>query len=111
MTTHVNYTIPEAISATAASKDELIQFMSVWPDIMRDLTEFAKKRDIGDTAMKWFSKALQYNVPNGKKNRGLATVVAYKMLSDDVSEENIRLAQILGWCVEMVSNFFGHQLN
>lgn len=103
MTTRVNHTIPEAINTTAASKDELIQFMTVWPDLVRDLTDFTKKRDIGDTATKWFSKALQYNVPKGKKNRGLATVVAYKMLSKDHSEENIRLAQILGWCVEIVS--------
>jgi len=106
MTTHVNYTIPEAATSSAASKDELRNFMSVWPDIVRDLTEFAKKRDTGDVAMKWFSKALQYNVPKGKKNRGLATVVAYRMLADDVSEEKIRLAQILGWCVEMLQAVF-----
>lgn len=51
-------------------------------------------------------QALQYNVPRGKKNRGLATVLAYKTLVSDPSqltEENVRLAHYLGWCVEMVS--------
>lgn len=52
-------------------------------------------------------QALQYNVPNGKKNRGLATVLAYKTLVPNEAEltpENVRLAHTLGWCVEMVSN-------
>lgn len=51
-------------------------------------------------------KALQYNVPRGKKNRGLVTVMAYKALvdQDQLTPENLRKAQYLGWCVEMVSN-------
>lgn len=51
-------------------------------------------------------QALQYNVPCGKKNRGLATVLAYKSLINDESQltpDNVRLAHYLGWCVEMVS--------
>lgn len=51
-------------------------------------------------------QALQYNVPGGKKNRGLATVLAYKSLVGDealLTPENVRLAHYLGWCVEMVS--------
>ena len=48
---------------------------------------------------------LQYNVPNGKKNRGLATVLAYKMLEkkENLTPENIHLANMMGWSVEMVS--------
>lgn len=51
-------------------------------------------------------KVLQYNVPKGKKNRALALVYAYKILAsrDQLSEDNIRLARILGWCVELVGN-------
>lgn len=47
---------------------------------------------------------LQYNVPNGKKNRGLATILAYKMVEkkENLTPENIHLANIMGWCVEMV---------
>lgn len=54
----------------------------------------------------FFPQALQYNVPCGKKNRGLATVLAYKSLVGNESlltPENVRLAHYLGWCVEMVS--------
>ena len=47
---------------------------------------------------------LQYNVPNGKKNRGLATILAYKMVEkqQNLTPENIHLANIMGWCIEMV---------
>lgn len=81
--------------------------MGVWPDIVRDLTEYAKKYET-QTAPKWFAKSLQYNVPNGKKNRGLALVLAFKMLAKngEVTEENLRLAQTLGWCVEMLQSVF-----
>lgn len=50
---------------------------------------------------------MQYNVPGGKKNRGLSLVYAYKLLTpnDQLTEENIRLARILAWCVEMVRDF------
>lgn len=53
------------------------------------------------------AQVLQYNVPGGKKSRGLALVYAYKMLapSDQITQDNIRLARILAWCVELVRSF------
>ena len=49
-------------------------------------------------------QVLQYNIPGGKKNRGLALVYAYRQLApvDELTDDNIRLARILGWCIEMV---------
>lgn len=49
-------------------------------------------------------QALQYNVPRGKKNRGLSTILAFKTLAkpEDITPENLKLAQYVGWCVEMV---------
>lgn len=78
--------------------------MAVFPDIVRELTDAGRHTDIPEVT-KRFVKVLQYNVPNGKKNRGLAVVSAYKMLEDPdrLTPENIRLANVLGWCVEMVS--------
>ena len=53
-------------------------------------------------------KALQYNVPRGKKNRGLATVTAFKILAprEDHTDDKLKLAHYLGWCVEMVQSVF-----
>ncbi|CRK95499.1 CLUMA_CG008968, isoform A [Clunio marinus] len=104
---HVSNNIPLAAQGSAASKDELRDFMAVWPDLVRDLTEYTKKYET-NSAAKWYAKSLQYNVPNGKKNRGLALVLAFKMLSQgkELSEENLKLAQCLGWCVEMLQSVF-----
>ncbi|XP_020292649.1 farnesyl pyrophosphate synthase isoform X3 [Pseudomyrmex gracilis] len=89
------------------SKEESREMMAVWPDVVRDLTDMTDRLDIPDIT-KWMAKALQYNVPGGKKNRGLSLVYAYKLLapSDELTEENIRLIRILGWCVELVQAFF-----
>ncbi|KAJ9590311.1 hypothetical protein L9F63_027849, partial [Diploptera punctata] len=99
--------IPLAITGTVATKDESRDFMAVFPDVVRDLTEAGRHLDIPE-ATKWFAKVLQYNVPGGKKNRGLATVYAFRMLApkDQLTAENIRLSLIMGWCIEMFQAFF-----
>jgi farnesyl diphosphate synthase len=103
----VNHSVPLAANFTAVSKGESREFMSVFPDLVRDLTDKTKKYDRSD-ASNWFAKALQYNVPRGKKNRGLVTVLAYKTLVDQnqLTPENLRKAQYLGWCVEMLQSVF-----
>ncbi|XP_072942410.1 farnesyl pyrophosphate synthase-like [Epargyreus clarus] len=100
--------MPLATRGLAVSKDQSREFMACFPDIVRDLTETGKHIDVPD-ASKWLAKLLQYNVPNGKKNRGLATVLAYKMLEKphNLTQENIHLANIMGWCTEM---FHTHQM-
>ncbi|CAO1301806.1 unnamed protein product [Diamesa hyperborea] len=81
--------------------------MNVWPEVVSDLKVYTEKFE-SQAASKWFVKCLQYNVPNGKKNRGLATVLAYKMLAskEDLTDDNIRLAHLAGWCVEMIQSTF-----
>ena len=38
-------------------------------------------------------------------NRGLAVPISYKLLApvEEHTEENIKMANILGWCIELVS--------
>ncbi|KAF2300009.1 hypothetical protein GH714_006664 [Hevea brasiliensis] len=45
---------------------------------------------------------LDYNVPRGKLYRGLAVIDCYKSLKEgkELTEEEILLASVLGWCVE-----------
>ena len=45
----------------------------------------------------------EYNVQYGKKNRGLTVVHSYRYLvGSKCTEDGVRLAMILGWCVEWV---------
>ncbi|XP_043280201.1 farnesyl pyrophosphate synthase isoform X2 [Venturia canescens] len=89
------------------TRDESREMMALWPDVVRDLTEAGRHLEVPE-ATRWIAKVLQYNVPNGKKNRGLAVVAAYRMLAqpEDLTEDNLRLARILGWCAEMVQAYF-----
>ena len=48
-------------------------------------------------------QVLRYNVPHGKKNRGLFVVQAYKYLVKQPDEDNIYIARVLGWCIELVN--------
>lgn len=111
----------------SARTESILDFILLYSDLVRDLTEKTKKYDSKDASL-WlarvrngalfaircfwrkssffyFFQALQYNVPRGKKNRGLATVQAYKSLVEDqkqLTPENVRLSLYLGWCIEMV---------
>ncbi|XP_066901991.1 farnesyl pyrophosphate synthase [Halyomorpha halys] len=94
-----------AIRPQTITKDDKRDFMAVFPDIVRDLTQ--QDPGISDLST-LISKLMQYNVSGGKKVRGLTVVYSYRMLAPDhdLTPENIRLAQILGWCVEMLQGFF-----
>lgn len=47
--------VPPVITGTAVSKDETRDFMAVFPDIVRDLTETGRNLDIPDVT-KWLVK-------------------------------------------------------
>ncbi|GAB6030999.1 hypothetical protein CHUAL_007819 [Chamberlinius hualienensis] len=48
-----------------------------------------------------FRKMLDYNVPNGKKQRGILTVIAYKLLAKDPTAQQVFEACIAGWSMEL----------
>jgi hypothetical protein len=49
-------------------------------------------------------QVLQYNMTGGKRNRGLAVLQSYRLLAknQNPSREELHLATIMGWCLEMV---------
>uniref|UniRef100_A0ABD2XAK8 Farnesyl pyrophosphate synthase n=1 Tax=Trichogramma kaykai TaxID=54128 RepID=A0ABD2XAK8_9HYME len=99
------HSMPQTSILTA--RDESREMMALWPDVVRDLTDAGRYRDVPD-ATKWLAKVLQGNVPSGKKNRALSLVYAYRKLvpADELTDDNLRLARILGWCVEMFQASF-----
>lgn len=103
--TSTSWNVPIAAKETALSKDEARSFMAVFPDLVRELTDTGRHLDVPEVT-KWYAKVLQYNVSGGKKNRGLTVVMAYKILSKELTEENLRRAQMAGWCVEMLQAFY-----
>lgn len=49
-----------------------------------------------------YIQVLHYNVPYGKKNRGVSVVTSYKYLVPEASEADLKIARVLGWSVELV---------
>ncbi|XP_046999558.1 farnesyl pyrophosphate synthase-like [Schistocerca americana] len=96
-----------AARSTASNESERDQFLAVFPHIVKDLTDAGFGSEISE-AKERFAKVLHYNVPGGKMSRGLAVVQAYRLLTKDSlhSAENVFLAHVMGWCVEMLQAFF-----
>ncbi|ODM88997.1 Farnesyl pyrophosphate synthase [Orchesella cincta] len=90
----------------AKAKKDREEFMETYFKIAKDLLEIPEMADMPETNQ-WLKKVLDYNVPHGKANRGLSTVMAYKLFAGDkLTEENLKLAHVLGWCVEILQAFF-----
>lgn len=61
---------------------ELAEFMSVFPDVVNHVTAAVQRYELPATtqASSWLAQAMLYNVPKGKRNRGLLTVSTFKLL-------------------------------
>ncbi|GBP64242.1 Farnesyl pyrophosphate synthase 1, mitochondrial [Eumeta japonica] len=94
-----------ALDIAAKKRKEL--FLETWPSISQNILNSNKFADVPDVP-KWLKKVYDYNLQGGKKNRGLTTVLAYEMLEspDKVTDEMLKLARVLGWCVELMQAFF-----
>nr|XP_018908377.1 PREDICTED: farnesyl pyrophosphate synthase-like [Bemisia tabaci] len=85
-------------------KKELHNFITLLPDIVQNLTQDNKLYEY-ESANKWLAQVLQHNLQGGEKKRGLSLLQSYRILAapEDVEPNNIRKAQIMGWCVEMLN--------
>lgn len=90
-----------------AKLSELENFDALFPVLVEDLVEEWKKYPELTVVYERIKEVCSYNVPFGKKNRGLTVASAYTSLMDDnPTEENLQLARILGWCVEWLQAYF-----
>ncbi|ODM90902.1 Farnesyl pyrophosphate synthase [Orchesella cincta] len=77
-------------------------FMHVYQTIVKDLLEMPSMEDMKETN-RWVERVLHYNVTHGKHIRGQTTAMAYKHFAlGNLTNENMRLSYILGWCVEIL---------
>ncbi|XP_074034558.1 farnesyl pyrophosphate synthase isoform X1 [Leptinotarsa decemlineata] len=85
------------------SKEETDEFTSYFPFILRDITRDKHLLDIEESTSR-FEDCLKYNVENGEKIKGLTSVFAYKIIEEphNLTEENLKLANILGWAIELM---------
>lgn len=83
------------------------QFDSIFTELVNDVVTCPAVNAFDtQAAVSWFKEVAEYNVPYGKKNRGLSVVTTFQELKRDHSVEEIKRAQVLGWCVEWLQAFF-----
>lgn len=92
--------------ASVKASTELAEFDEIFADLVEDLTRTGLKNSETKDAFEWFKEVLMYNVPHGKKNRGISVVSSFRHLGADQSDEDLKIARIMGWCVELLQGFF-----
>ncbi|RUS16961.1 farnesyl pyrophosphate synthase [Endogone sp. FLAS-F59071] len=89
---------------SANKKAELQAFLDVFPVLADEILGDLRKKNMPDEALQWVKDMLYYNVPGGKLNRGLSVVDTLRILRpDDLTDQDLFNARILGWTVEWVS--------
>ncbi|XP_054738151.1 farnesyl pyrophosphate synthase-like [Anastrepha obliqua] len=103
MCTSTSSTIGNLSVPLAMGKNEIDGFIAVYPDVVRDLTDFGNGYE-SKMAADWFEKALNYNLSPTNTKNSVITVLTYKnlMKGDQLTAENLRLAHLLDWCRELL---------
>jgi len=101
-------TSQDSIKHKTFSEDDKKDFMKVFPQLNKQLSFQNLPKDLVDLLGNHINKCIDYNVPDGKKTRGLSVPYTYKLLipQHQHTEQNIRLSIILGWTVEFLQAFF-----
>jgi hypothetical protein len=83
-------------------------FLKVYATLRDELLDDALLAGQPAPAKEWLREMLDYNVPGGKLNRGMAVydVLAAIRGADGVSAEDAFRANALGWCIELLQAFF-----
>src|SRR5882724_3864795 len=88
--------------------NDWILFDDTFHRIMERLIKRDKNNDLNEL-YDWMKIIFEYNVPKGKRMRGLTVVKAFtiiaKDLNNNISETDIELARILGWTGEVLQAF------
>lgn len=97
--------VPVASKAGDATR---ARFMAVFDDVVESvMSDVAKSHDLPEEALVYMRRNLNYNVPHGKLNRGMAVSACFAAFKEGaMSAADLYLADVLGWCVELLQAFF-----
>jgi len=80
--------------------------MTVYEQLKKEILEDPILGTCPKEARAWMEEMLDYTVVGGKMNRGLAVLEALKAIKGDVDEKEAFLANVVGWCIELLQAFF-----
>lgn len=95
--------------ATSVDQKEWLAFDATFHRIMNAIIPDNPKDELKEV-MDWFRKVFLYNVPHGKRNRGLAVVDTARLIAEqekrNATEDELEDSRILGWTVEILQAYF-----
>lgn len=87
--------------------DARARFLHVFPALVDELVgDLCSQYDVPAETIAYVRRNLEYNVPKGKLNRGLAVRRCYAAFAKDADPASLNDADVLGWCVELLQAFF-----
>jgi farnesyl diphosphate synthase len=96
----------DAKSQKTAQHEEKTQFLKVFEALRDELVDDPLLgQDQPEQSKQWMKRMLDYNVPHGKLNRGMAVLDAILSLDegkDSCDEAMKNSARMLGWCIEFL---------
>ncbi|KAJ3117635.1 Farnesyl pyrophosphate synthetase [Phlyctochytrium bullatum] len=87
--------------------DEKAHFVATFDVLMEEVMQDIETYKLPENGKEWVRKMLLYTIPGGKMNRGLTVVSSLRSLKKrDLTAVELRQAEVLGWCVELLQAFF-----
>ncbi|KAK5922250.1 hypothetical protein CgunFtcFv8_019529 [Champsocephalus gunnari] len=99
-------------NGTHSSKKALLSDPQLFEAQFDELVTELSERDLSDPALadalSRLRQVLVYNSPGGKRNRGLSVIGSLRELlpPTELTEETVRRALVVGWCIELLQAFF-----
>jgi hypothetical protein len=87
-------------AAAAADRDA---FLKTFESLRSELVDAERADGQVQIAIQWIDKMVEYNVPHGKLNRGLAVIDGVRALKGGaacVDDALMHQASVVGWCIE-----------
>ena len=84
-------------------------FLEVFAQLRAELVQAEKDDNQVQIAVDWIDRMVEYNVPHGKLNRGIAVVEGMRALAKPdapVSDDLMHKATVVGWCIEWLQAAF-----
>ncbi|KAG1657782.1 hypothetical protein FOA52_012860 [Chlamydomonas sp. UWO 241] len=84
-------------------------FLATYPQLRNELLNDPLLGVQPEYARRWFAEMMDYNVPGGKLNRGLAVIESLAAVQPPglrLSEADAHAARVVGFCIEWLQAFF-----
>jgi len=95
---------PTPGGSSLVTNEDMQHYLSIYPTIINDILDATCNEETSNYCKSHFEELLRYNLPNKSHGSGYMSNPCYKILesTENLSPENIHLASILGWCVDLI---------